>query len=65
MDTYFETEKVMFFEIHILFGVILPQPLFPGESGVDQLVEIIKVSLWVFCDTGEHVHNPISFYCLP
>lgn len=24
--------------------VILLQPLFPGESGVDQLVEIIKVS---------------------
>lgn len=25
--------------------IILYQPLFPGESGVDQLVEIIKVAL--------------------
>ena len=25
--------------------LLLGQPLFPGDSGVDQLVEIIKVSL--------------------
>jgi hypothetical protein len=26
------------------FELVLCQPLFPGESGVDQLVEIIKVT---------------------
>lgn len=29
----------------IVFNALLLQPLFPGESGVDQLVEIIKVYL--------------------
>ena len=27
----------------VMAEMILGQPLFPGESGVDQLVEIIKV----------------------
>ncbi|XP_008673574.1 glycogen synthase kinase-3 homolog MsK-3 [Zea mays] len=31
------------FNICVLAELLLGQPLFPGESGVDQLVEIIKV----------------------
>ena len=29
----------------VMAELLLGQPLFPGESGVDQLVEIIKVSV--------------------
>jgi glycogen synthase kinase 3 beta len=30
----------------VVAELLLGQPLFPGESGVDQLVEIIKVRRW-------------------
>ena len=30
----------------VLAELLLGQPIFPGDSGVDQLVEIIKVSLF-------------------
>lgn len=35
------------------------QPLFPGESGVDQLVEIIKVQFLVLF----YFHPPFSALC--
>ena len=34
--------------IKIKMNFLFYQPLFPGESGVDQLVEIIKVNI-IFC----------------
>jgi glycogen synthase kinase 3 beta len=37
----FESTKV--FSVHTVLQELFQQPLFPGESGVDQLVEIIKV----------------------
>lgn len=30
----------------VLAELLLGQPIFPGDSGVDQLVEIIKVTSW-------------------
>lgn len=30
----------------VLAELLLGQPIFPGDSGVDQLVEIIKVGCW-------------------
>ena len=41
---------------------VLCQPLFPGESGVDQLVEIIKVMhlLHMSCHHVHYWHN-VSF----
>lgn len=33
------------------------QPLFPGESGVDQLVEIIKVIMVYYCTSTYVVHS--------
>jgi hypothetical protein len=37
----FKSTKV--FSVHTVLQELFQQPLFPGESGVDQLVEIIKV----------------------
>ena len=37
--------------------LLLGQPLFPGDSGVDQLVEIIKVSCFI--------SNPQIFFLQP
>lgn len=31
----------------VLAELLLGQPIFPGDSGVDQLVEIIKVRAWL------------------
>ena len=36
----------------VMAELLLGQPLFPGESGVDQLVEIIKVSPPVITESG-------------
>lgn len=32
----------------VLAELLLGQPIFPGDSGVDQLVEIIKVRIFFF-----------------
>ena len=37
----------------VMAELLLGQPLFPGESGVDQLVEIIKVGChWTWCSVA-------------
>ncbi|GFP80380.1 shaggy-related protein kinase alpha [Phtheirospermum japonicum] len=41
----------------VLAELLLGQPLFPGESGVDQLVEIIKVLTLSFSLTHTHTHT--------
>lgn len=38
--------KNLFFPGCVGAELLLGQPLFPGDSGVDQLVEIIKVSAY-------------------
>lgn len=44
--------------------LVVLQPLFPGESGVDQLVEIIKVG-YTWADIGGVVAAEAGFvYCL-
>lgn len=37
------------------------QPLFPGESGVDQLVEIIKVIMWDLTMLKNKKYNCLNF----
>lgn len=46
--SYFNTFLLVFLMRHGHVNCL--QPLFPGESGVDQLVEIIKVQA-TFCST--------------
>ena len=41
----------------VVAELLLGQPLFPGESGVDQLVEIIKVNLCTCAHIRTHMHN--------
>ena len=43
----------------VLAELLLGQPIFPGDSGVDQLVEIIKVSLF-----SVFVHHVLCSYTL-
>ena len=45
----------------VLAELLLGQPIFPGDSGVDQLVEIIKVCRVVISKIGGH--NVDSFDC--
>jgi hypothetical protein len=45
----FSSQQKKSFEVHIFLQELFQQPLFPGESGVDQLVEIIKVSILQIC----------------
>ncbi|KAI5017527.1 hypothetical protein ZWY2020_042415 [Hordeum vulgare] len=42
----------------VVAELLIGQPLFPGESGVDQLVEIIKI-------LGTPTREEISFLCMP
>ena len=44
----------------VMAELLLGQPLFPGESGVDQLVEIIKVRqlTWRCCQAGHRMALP-------
>ena len=41
----------------MLGELLLGQPLFPGESGLEQIVEIIKI---VGTPTAAEVRNPFS-----
>lgn len=38
----------------VMAELLLGQPLFPGDSGVDQLVEIIKVGTYVLLHLWRH-----------
>lgn len=49
--------KYMFCTILIERNFLLHQPLFPGESGVDQLVEIIKVILTFYQFSISYIFN--------
>lgn len=42
----------------VLAELLLGQPIFPGDSGVDQLVEIIKVGYWGWIWTTVHGYLP-------
>jgi serine/threonine protein kinase len=46
--------------------LLLGAPLFPGDSGVDQLVEIIKVVLFIFCCLVSFIYFLLSceFYLI-
>eukprot|EP00069_Balaena_mysticetus_P018830 bmy_11749T0 len=50
----------------VLAELLLGQPIFPGDSGVDQLVEIIKSSCVVNRLQGQHVKlSSLSFFHAP